>query len=328
MKNYINTQENENIMVEFLLEREKHHKAYITNFAENTTNDYLEEIEIDLDEDNYAFWANTAFSDNDTLNFWFSTYKEMMIRYLEDFAKGYELETEKNKSRIKIKKVGFLLNKTKILDYIFNRYEVIDYFINNRINDIIMWELGGEDMLFDFKEIGINQDDENYEIYEQIYKSAEEDRIRDVISDKNIEDKYYKYSTYKNRGNDDIIYIECKEYTIKDYNPFADEKIIIFKREEYNRVFYNFIEKLEKKIGKEIEYCDIINDDECVFNECEIYYVKGKFRIFIEDDEFEYNFYEVYGNAKTSLQRVNLDMELNLKKELNKIMEKLLFNFK
>lgn len=320
MKNYINTQENEEIMVKFLLKREKHHQAYIINFAKNTI-DYSEEIEIDLDEDDYAFWVGTDFSDNDTRNFWFSTYKELMIRYLEDFAKGYELETEKNKSVIKIKKVGFLLNKTKILQAIFDSYDVINYFINNRVNDIICWELGGEDMRFDFEEIGIDKDDEKYEIYEQIYKSAEEDRIKDVISDKNIEDEYYRYSTYKNRGNDDIIYIECKEYTIKDYNPFSDNKITIFKREEYNRVFYNFIEKLEKKIGKEIEYCDIINDDECVFNECGIHYVKGKFRICIEDDEFEYNFYEIYNDTKTPLQRVNLDMELNLKKELNKIME-------
>lgn len=212
MKKYINTQENEEIMVKFLLEREKHHQAYIARFVENATNDYFEEIEIDLDEDDYAFCVSTDFSDNDTRNFWFSTYKKLMIRYLEDFSKSYELETEKTKSGIKIKKVGFLLNKTKILQAIFNRYDVIDYFIDNRVKDIICWELGGEDMRFDFEEIGITRDDKNYEIYEQIYKSAEEDRIKDVIDDKNIEDEYYKYSTYKNRGNDDIIYIECKEY--------------------------------------------------------------------------------------------------------------------
>jgi hypothetical protein len=74
MKNYINTQENKEIMVKFLLEREKHHQAYITNFVKNTT-DYFEEIEIDLDEDDYAFWFGTNFSDNDTRNFWLSTYK-------------------------------------------------------------------------------------------------------------------------------------------------------------------------------------------------------------------------------------------------------------
>lgn len=209
MKDYINTQENQEIMVKFLLHKEEVYKGYIVSFVENLLLE--EEIEIDIDGDRDSFKWETEFFDKDTLNFWFSTYKELMIRYLEDFSKSYKLETEKTKSVIKIKKVGFLLNKTKILQAIFNRYDVIEYFIDNRVNDIIQWELGGEDMLYDFKEIGITLDDEKYEIYEQIYKSAEEDRIEDVISDKNIEDEDYEYSTYKNRGNDVIIYIECKE---------------------------------------------------------------------------------------------------------------------
>ena len=210
MKNYINTQENEDIMVQYLTERENDYKGYIMSFVENLVLE--EEIEIDIDGDRDSFKFETAFFDKDTLNFWFSTYKDLMIRYLEKDVEGYdELETERTKRGIKIKKVGFLLNKTKILQTVFERYVVIEYFIDNRVDDIIQWELGGEDMLFDFENIGISQDDENYKLYEEIYKSAEEDRIEDVISDKNIEDECYEYSTYKNRGNDNIIYVKCKE---------------------------------------------------------------------------------------------------------------------
>ena len=89
-------------MFQYLIKREKDYKGYIVSFVENLVLE--EEIEIDIDGDRDSFKFETAFFDKYTLNFWFSTYKDLMISYLQKFIVGYELESKKTKNGIKIKK--------------------------------------------------------------------------------------------------------------------------------------------------------------------------------------------------------------------------------